>query len=177
MQDRQHRSIRHRIEKLIGMPGSRHWTGLSLAIPNNAGDDEVWIVERRTICVRERVAEFATFMDRARSLRRRMARDTAWKTELLKQALHADRVGRNKRINFGIGSLKPDISNEARPAMARSRNIDHIEIARFDHAIEVDVDEVEAGCRSPVAKQAGLDVSNGKRLPQKRIVEKVNLSD
>src|SRR3974377_890526 len=101
------------------MPGGRHRPGLSLAIANDAGDNKVSIVECRAICVRERVAEFATFMDRTRSLRRRMARDTAWKTELLKQALHADRIGGNMRINFGIGSLKPDIIKKARAPHTR----------------------------------------------------------
>jgi hypothetical protein len=45
MQDRQHRAIGGRIEKLVGMPGRGQRARLRLAIANDAGDDERGVVE------------------------------------------------------------------------------------------------------------------------------------
>ena len=50
---------------------------------------EIGIVEGRAIGVRQRIAEFAALMDRARRLRRGMARDAAGKAELPEQPMHA----------------------------------------------------------------------------------------
>ena len=47
----------------------------------------------------------------------------------------------------------------------------------LDDAVQVDVDEVEAGCGAPVAEQPGLDVLRFQRLLQERIVVEVDLPD
>ena len=43
--------------------------------------------------------------------------------------------------------------------------------------VKVHIDEVEAGRRAPMAKQARLDVFGLERLSQQRVVEKINLPD
>jgi len=47
MQDRQHGTVGRGIEELIGMPGRGQGSGLRLAITDDAGDDEIGIVEHR----------------------------------------------------------------------------------------------------------------------------------
>ena len=85
MQDRQHRAVARRIEKLVGVPGRGERPGLGLAVADDAGDQKVGIVEGRAVGVGERVAEFAAFVDRSRRLRRRMARNAAGERELPEQ--------------------------------------------------------------------------------------------
>ena len=45
------------------MPTGRQCSGLGLAIADDRGDEKIGIVERRTVGVREGVAEFAALMD------------------------------------------------------------------------------------------------------------------
>ena len=53
MQDRQHRTVGDRVEKLVGLPGGRQGTRLCFTVADDAGDDEIGIVEHRA----ERMAE------------------------------------------------------------------------------------------------------------------------
>src|SRR5665647_1272262 len=69
MKDRQDRAISDRIDEVHRLPASFQWTGLGLAIPDDAGDNQVWIVERRAECMDQRVAKFATFVHRIRDVR------------------------------------------------------------------------------------------------------------
>ena len=48
MEDRQDRTIADRIEKLIGMPGRGQRSGFGLTIADDAGNDELRIVEHRS---------------------------------------------------------------------------------------------------------------------------------
>ena len=71
------------------MPGRRQRPGLGLAVADDAGDDQIGIVEGGAIGVDERVAEFAALVDRARRLRRGVARNAAGKRELPEQLAQA----------------------------------------------------------------------------------------
>src|SRR4029079_11643734 len=51
-----HRALGGRIEKFIGMPTGGQRTGLSLAVANYAGNNQIWIVEGSAKCVDKRVA-------------------------------------------------------------------------------------------------------------------------
>ena len=73
MQNRQHGSVGGGIQKLVGMPGGGKRSGFRLAVANDAGDDEIGIVERRAERMAQRIAELAAFVDRARALRRHVA--------------------------------------------------------------------------------------------------------
>ncbi|MNL64539.1 hypothetical protein D3C87_1887640 [compost metagenome] len=87
-----------------------------------------------------------------------MARYAAWKRELPEKFLHACSILGNFRIDLAVGSFKIGARHHARPAMAGTADIDHIAIAIANDTVEVGVDEIEAGCRSPMPKQARLDV-------------------
>ena len=71
------------------MPGRRERAGLGLAVADDAGDDQVGIVECGAIGVHQRVAELAALVDRARRFRRGMARNAAGKRELPEQLAQA----------------------------------------------------------------------------------------
>src|SRR5207253_3728328 len=64
-----------------------------------------------------------------------------------------------------------------RPAVAGATDVDDVEVMRLDHAVQVHVDEVEAGSRAPVAQEARLDVLDRERLAQERLVHEVDLTD
>ena len=79
----------NRVEELVGVPARRQWTGLCFAIADDAGHEQVRIVERRSECVRQRVAKLPTFMDRAGRFRGDVARNPARERELREEPLHA----------------------------------------------------------------------------------------
>ena len=66
------------------MPRGGERPGLRLAVADHAGDDEVGVVERRAVGMRQAVAELAALVDRARGLRRDMRADVAGKENCLK---------------------------------------------------------------------------------------------
>ena len=53
----------------------------------------------------------------------------------------------------------------------------HIQVVPADQAIEMDVNQVEAGSGAPVTEQPRLDVLELQRLFEQGIVEQVDLSD
>ena len=177
MQDRQHRAVAHRIEKLVGMPARRERSRLRFAVADDRGDDEIGIVEGGAEGVRKRVAELAALVDGAGRLRRDVARNAAGKRELGEEPLHALHVLRDARIDFAVGALEIGVGDQPRPAVAGAGDVDHVEIVLLDQPIEMRVDEVEARRRAPVPEQARLDVLLLERLTQQGIVEQVDLAD
>ena len=63
MQDRQHRAVGCRIEKFVGMPRRSQWSGFRLTVADDAGNDEIGIVEHRTERMAERIAQLAALVD------------------------------------------------------------------------------------------------------------------
>jgi hypothetical protein len=61
--------------------------------------------------------------------------------------------------------------------MTGAGDVDHVEIVLVDHPIEVNVDEVQAGRRSPVPEEPGLDVLLCERLLEQRVVVEIDLTD
>ena len=66
MQDRQHRAVGARVEELVRVPAGGERPGLGLAVADDAGDEQVGVVEGGAVGVGERVAELAALVDRAR---------------------------------------------------------------------------------------------------------------
>src|ERR1041385_2309279 len=89
MQDREDNAVGHRIQELVGMPARGEWPSLCLAIAYDTGNDQVGIVERGAVRVRDCVPEFAALVYRARRLRCHVARNTTREGELREEALHA----------------------------------------------------------------------------------------
>ena len=63
MEDGEHDTIGDGIEKLVRVPRGSERGGFSFAIADDAGNNEIGIVEGDTIRMQQRVAEFAAFID------------------------------------------------------------------------------------------------------------------
>jgi hypothetical protein len=61
--------------------------------------------------------------------------------------------------------------------MSGAAYVDGVEGARLDDAVEVHVNEVQAGGRAPMTEQPRLDVGELERTLEQGIVEQVNLPD
>ena len=59
--------------------------------------------------------------------------------------------------------------------MAGARDVDDVQAMILDDPVQMDINEVKAGRRSPVSKQARLDMSQRKRLLEQWIVVKIYL--
>jgi hypothetical protein len=76
----------------VRLPTRGQRAGLGLAVTDDAGHDEIGVVERGAMGVREGVAELAALVDRARGLGRDVAGHAVRERELAEQVLHPGRV-------------------------------------------------------------------------------------
>ena len=151
--------------------------GLGLAVADDARDDQVRVVERRAVGVREGVAELAALVDRAGRLGRDVARDAAREAELLEQLLHPVGVLGDVGVDLAVGALEVRVRDQRRAAVPRADDVDHVQVVLLDDPVQVDVEQVQARRRPPVAEQARLDVRALQRLLQERVVVEVDLPD
>jgi len=177
VQDRQHGAVMRGIEELVGVPGRRQRPGLGLAVADNAGDDQIGIVERRAIGMHQRVTELAALVDRPRRLRRRVARDAAGEGKLPEKFSQSVHIARNVRIDLAVAAFQISVRNHARAAMTGTADIEHAEILRPDDAVEMRVDEIQPRRRAPMAEQTRLDVLGPQGLAQQGIVQEIDLPD
>ena len=63
MEDRQHAAVAGRVEELVAVPAGGERPGFRFAVADDAGDDQVRVVERGPVGVAQGVAEFAAFVD------------------------------------------------------------------------------------------------------------------
>ena len=145
--------------------------------PTTHATSEVGVVERGAERVRERVAELASLVDRARRLGRDVARDAARERELAEEPAQALFVLADVRIDLAVRALEVRARDEPGPAVPGPCDEDRAEVARADLAVQVRVEEVEPGRRPEMAEQARLDVLRPERLAEQRVVEQVDLSD
>ena len=110
------------------MPRRRQGPRLCLTISDDAGDDQIGIVERHAIRVRQAIAEFTSFVDRARSFGRDVAADVPGEGELLEELPHSFRVFALIRVDFGVGSLEICRAQHSGRAMAWSGDEDYVEV-------------------------------------------------
>ena len=106
-----------------------------------------------------------------------MARNPSGEAELLEQPPHPVLVQRDVRVDLAVGAFEPGIRDHSGAAMARAADIDHVEVPRFDDPVEVRINEIEAGCRPPMAEQPRLDVRPFQRAFEQRIVEHIDLAN
>ncbi len=82
IEDRQHRAIADRVEKLADMPGGGQRASLGLAITDDRRDDQVGIVKGRPAGMRQDITQFAAFVDGAGRFRGAVAANAAGEGEL-----------------------------------------------------------------------------------------------
>ncbi len=158
------------------MPGRRQRAGLGLTVPDHAGHQQIRIVQRGAVGVRQRVAQFAPFVQGTRRLRRHMAGHAAGRGELREQPVHARLVPADIGIELAVAALQPGVRQHRGCAVARPPDADRRPAPRPDDPVEMGVDQVEAGARPPVPEQPGFDVRRFERRAQQRIRPQVELS-
>jgi hypothetical protein len=105
MQDRQHRAVGYGIEELVRMPGGGQRTRFRLAIADDAGDDEIGIVEYRPKGMAERIAQLAALVDRTRALRRCVTWDSSGKRKLNKKLPKPGLVLADIGVDLAVSAL------------------------------------------------------------------------
>src|SRR5579863_8351166 len=160
MQNGQNRSIPRRIEKLIGMPTRRQRTRFGFTVANYAANQQRWITKSRAICVRDRVAQFPSLMDRAGSFGSRVAGNAAGERKLLEEFSQSVLGFRNIWIKLAVSAFQIRVCNHSRPSVPGTSHIDNVQIVLFDQPVEMYVNEIQSWRRSPMAKQARLNVLN-----------------
>ena len=106
----------------------------------------------------QRITEFAAFMDRAGRLRRDVARNSVGPGKLAKQPLQSVAAAFDRRIVLGVRTFQVAVRHDARTAVARTDDVDHVQIVVFDQPVQMDVEEIQSCRRSPMAQQPRLDM-------------------
>src|SRR4051812_49411885 len=106
-----------------------------------------------------------------------MARDASGKRELPEERAQSVLVAADARVDLAVCPFEVRARDEARATVTGPGDEDRAEVARADRAVEVRVEQGQAGRRAEVAEQAWLDVLADERLAQERIVEQVDLAD
>ena len=145
VQDRQHAAVAGRVEELVAVPAGGERPGLRLAVADDAGDDQVGVVEGGPVGVGQGVAELAALVDGARRLRGDVAGDAAGEAELLEQPLHPLRVLADVRVDLAVGPLEVGVGDQRRAAVARADDVDHVQVVPLDDPVEVDVEMFRPG--------------------------------
>ena len=150
MQYRQHRAIGHWIEKLVRVPrrGQRARFRLAVAVADDAGNDQIGIVEYRPERMAERIPQLAALVDRARTLRRCVARDAVGERKLKKQLLQPRLVPADVRIDLAVSALEVGVAHDRRTAVPGAGDVDHVEVVFLDDPVQVRVDKVLPGRRT-----------------------------
>ena len=123
----------------------------------------------------QRIAELAALVDGAGRLRGRVRGDPAGEGELLEQPAHPRGVLGDARVELAVGPLQVGVGHHPGPAVAGAADVDEVQVLVPYDAVEVRVDQVEAGRGAPVAEQPRLDVLGAQRFGQQRVAEQVDL--
>src|SRR6202043_3102132 len=152
MKDRKYRAVACGIQKFVGMPTSRESPGLSFAVADDATDDQIRIVEGGSIRMRHRVAQFAAFMNGAGGLRRYVTGNSMRPGKLAKEPLQSVPAALYRRITLGVRAFEIAVGHDTRAAVARTNDVDHVQVIVLDQPVEVDIEEIQAGCGSPMTE-------------------------
>src|SRR5689334_21172229 len=99
MEDGKDAAVTGWVEEFVAVPAGGEWAGLGLAVADDAGNDQVRVVERRPIGMTESATEFSAFVDAARSFGGDVAGNSAGEAELLEQFFHPLHILADVRIH------------------------------------------------------------------------------
>jgi hypothetical protein len=116
--------------------------------------------------VHQGVTEFSALVDGAWCLGGRVTGDATGKGKLAEQLPHTLGIRTVPGVNLAVRALQLRVGNQARPAVARARDVDDVRITLADDPIEVRIDKVQPGGGALVSEQSWFDVLNLKRFSQ-----------
>ncbi|MNW51700.1 hypothetical protein D3C74_291920 [compost metagenome] len=175
VKDRQHRSVRDRVDEPVGEPRSRKRSGFGFPVAYDDRRNEVRVVQNRACAMRKRIPQFPAFMNRPRRLRCCVGSNPAREGKLLEQLLHPLKILRNFRIDFRVAAIQVRVRYHHLPAVTRSFDVEHIQIIFADDPVQVGVNEVLARNRAPVPDRLDLHIRILQRFQQQRVVLQVQL--
>jgi hypothetical protein len=144
VQDRQHGTVVGGVEEADPLPRALQRGGLRLAVADDAGDEQVGVVERGTEGVDERVPELAALVDRAGRRDADVAGDPARRGELAHEREQARVVAGDQRVGLGVGPLEVDVRHDRGAAVPRAGDVEHLLPGPANEPVELRVDEVQA---------------------------------
>ena len=156
-------------------PGQR--TSLSLAIPDDASDNEAGVIKCSAVSMCQRITEFPAFMNRPRCFRRGVTGDASRERKLFEEPFYSALILRDVRIELGISPFQVGVGYDPRPAVAGTSDEDHIQVVLLDQAVQMHINKVQTWCRAPMAQQSRFDVFDPQRLLQQRVVVQIYLAD
>jgi hypothetical protein len=81
------------------------------------------------------------------------------------------------RIHLGVRALEIGGPEDAGRAVAGTGDEEHVEIVGDDQAVQMHPDQRERRARAPVTEQPVLDLVDGQRLLEQRVVPEVDHAD
>ena len=106
MKDRKDGAVSHGVEEVDRLPASFKRAGLGFAVADDAGNNQVRIVEGRAECMNQRVAKLSALVHRVRDVRSAMAGHAARRRELAEHKPQAVFIVRDLRMNLGVGAFQ-----------------------------------------------------------------------
>src|SRR5262249_56322410 len=85
-----------------------------------------------------------------------MAGDAARERELPEQSPHSLLAWADVRVELAVRPLEPGVGDDGRAAVAGAADVDRVEVALPDRAVEVDIDQVQPWDGAEVSEQAGV---------------------
>ncbi len=102
VEDGEHGAVGGGVEELVGVPAGGEGAGFRFAVADDAGDDEVGVVEGGAVGVDQGIAELAAFVNGAGGFRRDVAGDAVGPAELAEEALDAVAILFDVGIDLGV---------------------------------------------------------------------------
>ncbi len=135
MKNRKNRTVAHRIEEFVALPGSCQWTGFCLTVADGDSRNQVRIIENSAERMGDGVSELAAFIDGAGCLRSAVRRHAARERKLLEQLLHTRFILRNVRINLAVGAVEVVICNVEVSAVTGSGEKNEVKVIPLDDTV------------------------------------------
>ena len=154
------------------MPGGGQWAGLGFAVADDAGDDQVRIVERGPKAwLIEYPSSPPSWIDPG------VCGETWLEIPPGKEnCLNSFFSPASSWLMFGIDlavrAFEVDVAHHRRGAVAGTGDVDHVEVMLLDDPVQMRVDEVLARRRAPVSQQQLLHVLQLQRLPSKGLSQR-----
>src|SRR5262249_35647871 len=127
--------------------------------------------------VRQDVTQFPSLMNRAGSFGCAVAADSAGKRKIFEEAQQSFFVLAFVRIDFRVGAFQVNRRQNAWSTMSGASHEDHVQIERFNDAVQVAIYKGQRWAGAPMPEQAVLDVFGLQGLAQEWVGLKVNHSE
>lgn len=91
---------------------------------------------------------------------RHVTGDTTREAKLFEEFPHTFFVHGNIGVIIGVGTLKVNLRYNSRSTVSGSTDVNHVQLAFFDKAVEMNIDEILSTGRTKMTQQARLDIGN-----------------